>query len=344
MAPRKATVSAAQKLTGYGIIAMLGLITIWLLFQQTRFNPAVLIDLRPPLPPAKAEALSGQALAATAALLPEVPGFKPLAPIESYGPETLSDKIDGKADLYLPAGFKEMSCRKFNLDTAADKAFVEVFIYDMGSAANAFAVFSGQRRPGSPNLPLTANAYTTGNALFFTQGRYYLEIVADRTSKTLSGSLSTYATAILAKIPSPAGQAKGEQANPALLFPKEGLAPDSVRLLAADVFSMEGFNNVLTGEYHLKSGNATAFIARRATPEAATAEARRYLDFLAANGYRKVQAPAAAGDISVLALDNSFEVVWVQGRIMAGVHDAASVEAALDLAGELRPALEEKKP
>ena len=99
-------------------------------------------------------------MAATAALLPEVPGFKPLAPIESYGPETLSDKIDGKADLYLPAGFKEMSCRKFNLDTAADKAFVEVFIYDMGSAANAFAVFSGQRRPGSPNIPLTANAYS----------------------------------------------------------------------------------------------------------------------------------------------------------------------------------------
>ncbi|MGP7969352.1 MAG: DUF6599 family protein [Desulfobaccales bacterium] len=337
MAPRKATVSAAQKLTGYGIIAVLGLITIWLLFQQARFNPAVLIDIRPPLPPAKAEALSGQALAATAALLPEVPGFNPLAPIESYGPETLSDKIDGKADLYLPAGFKEMSCRKFNLDTAADKAFVEVFIYDMGSAANAFAVFSGQRRPGSPNIPLTANAYSTGNALFFTQGRYYLEIVADRTSKTLPAALKTYATAILAKIPS-----EGGQTNPALLFPKEGLAADSVRLLAADAFSMEGFNNVLTGEYHLKSGNATAFIAKRDTPQEATAEARRYLDFLAANGYRKVQAPAAAGDISVLALDNSFEVVWVQGRIMAGVHDAASVEAALDLAAELRPALKEK--
>jgi hypothetical protein len=341
MAPRKAKVGPTQKLTGYGVIAVLGLITIWLLVQQARFNPAVLIkNLRPPLPAAQTQAASSQALAATAALLPEVPGFKPLAPTESYGPETLSDKIDGKADLYLPAGFKEMSCRKFSLETAADKAFVEVFIYDMGSAANAFAVFSGQRRPGSPNIPLTANAYTTGNALFFTQGRYYLEIVADRTSKTLPGSLETYANAILAKIPS-AGA--GVQANPALLFPKEGLAQDSVRLLAADVFSMEGFNNVLTGEYHLKSGTATAFIARRDAPEAAQAEARRYLDFLAANGYRKVQPPAAAGDISVLALDNSFEVVWVQGRIMAGVHDATSAEAALELAAELRPALKEKQ-
>ncbi len=328
---------AVQKRTGYGIIAVLGLITIWLLFQQARFNPAVLVALHQSPPPGRAQAISGQALPATAALLPEVPGFNPLAPIESYGPETLSDKIDGKADLYLPAGFKEMSCRKFSLDTGAEKAFVEVFIYDMGSAANAFAVFSGQRRPGSPSIPLTANAYATSNALFFTQGRYYLEIVADRASEKLSDALKAYATALLAKIPS-----EGGQGNPALLFPKEGLAPDTVRLLASDVFSMEGFNDVLTAEYHLKSGNGTAFIARRGAPAEARAEARRYLDFLAANGYQKVQTSAAAGDISVLALDNSFEVVWVQGPIMAGVHDATSVQAALDLTAQLRPALEEK--
>ncbi len=115
-----------------------------------------------------------------------------------------------------------------------------------------------------------------------------------------------------------------------------------MRLLATDVFSMQGFNNVLTGEYHLKSGNATAFIARRDAPDQAQAEARGYLDFLAANGYQKVQTPAAAGDISMLALDNSFEVVLVQGRILAGVHDAASVEAALDLAAKLRAALKER--
>ncbi len=337
MAHRKAKVGAAQKLSGYGIIAVLGLITIWLLFQQTRFNPAVLVALSHPPLPGRAQAVSGQALAATAALLPEVPGFTPLAPTESYGPGNLSDKIDGKDELYLPAGFKEMSCRKFSLGTAADKTFVEVFIYDMGSAANAFAVFSGQRRPGSPSVPLTANAYATGNALFFTQGRYYLEMVADRASQTLPGSLETYAKAILAKIPS-----EGGQVNPALLFPKEGLAPDSVRLLAADVFSMEGLNNVLTAEYHLKSGNATAFIARRDAPNQAQAEAWRYLDFLAANGYQKVQTPAAPGDISVLALDNSFEVVLVQGRIVAGVHNATSVDAALDLAAQLRPALKER--
>ena len=79
---------------------------------------------------------------------------------------------------------------------------------------------------------------------------------------------------------------------------------------------------MLTGEYSLKDGKATAFVAVRDTPEQAQAEAKRYLDFLAANGYQKVQAPGAPGDIAVLGLDNSFEMVFVEGRTLAGVHDA----------------------
>ena len=212
MARRKAKVGAAQKLAGYGILALLGLIAVWLLIQQSRFNPAVIVAMHAPVKP-RPQAVSGQAQAATAALIPVVAGFTPLAPAQSYGPENLSDKIDGKAELYLSAGFKEMSCRSFGLGGAGG-AHVEVFLYDMGSAQNAYAVFSGQRRSGSPSSSLTANAYATTNALFFTQGRFYVEIVADRASETLQKSLEAYATALLAKLP-----AVGETKDAAALFP-----------------------------------------------------------------------------------------------------------------------------
>ena len=183
-----------------------------------------------------------------------------------------------------------MSCRSFGLGGSGG-AHVEVFVYDMGSAPNAFAVFSGQRRSGSPSIPLTANAYATTNALFFTQGKYYVEIVADRASETLQKSLETYATALLAKLPS-----EGEAKDQAALFPKEGLARDTVRLCSTDAFGCEGLNKMLTGEYSLKDGKATAFMEVSDTPEQAQAEAKRYLDFLAANGYQKVQAPGAPAD------------------------------------------------
>jgi len=336
MARAKAKVGPTQKLIGYAILTVLGLITVWLLVQQSRFNPAVNVARSAPELKGRPQAASGQALTATAALLPEVSGFTPLAPPQSYGPENLSDKIDGKAELYLQAGFKEMSCRSFKLD-AAGGAHLEVFLYDMGSASNAFAVFSGQRRPGSPSLSLTANAYATANALFFTKGRFYVEIVADRASEALRTSLEKYAAALLAKIPS-----EGGTKDAAALFPKEGLVLDSVRLSATDAFGLEGFNNVLTGEYRLKRGKATAFLNERDTPEQARAEARRYLDFLAANGYRKVRTPGRAGDIPVLALEDSFELVFVQGRTVAGVHDATSLAAALELAAKLKTSLKGK--
>jgi hypothetical protein len=335
MARRKAKVSSAQRFTGYGILVVLGLIIIGLLVRQARFNPAVNVALRAPLP-GKSQAAAGQTPAATAALIPAVEGFTPLAPGESFGPDNLSDKIDGKAELYLSAGFKEMSCRKFGLDTAG-KAYVEVFIYDMGSAPNAFAVFSGQRRPGSPSSSLTANAYSTANAWFFTKGRFYVEIVADRASEELLSSLEAYAQALLAKLP-----AAGETKDEAALFPQEGLALDTVRLCAADTFGCEGLNNMFTGEYSLKSGKATAFMARRDTPELARAEAQRYLEFLAANGYQKVQTPGSPADLSVLVLDNSFELVFIQDKTVAGVHDATSREAALELAAKLKNALKGK--
>jgi hypothetical protein len=335
MARRRAKVGATQKVMGYCILAVLVLITVWLLVQQSRFNPAVTAAGRAPLLVARAPA-PGAAASALAALLPDAAGFTPVSPPESYGPETLSDKIDGRAELYLSAGFKEMSCRSFNL-AAFPGARVEVFLYDMGAAPNAFAVFSSQRRPGGAALAVTPQAYATPNALFFTRGRFYVEIVADRAAEGLQSLLETYASALLAKLP-----AEGETQDAATLFPKEGLAAESVRLNAADAFGLEGFNNVYTGEYTLTAGKATAFLARRESPERARAEAERYSKFLTDNGYQKVEAKGAPAEFTVLSLDNSFEIVFVQGQTLAGVHDAPSREAALELAGRVVKALKGK--
>ena len=98
---------------------------------------------------------------------------------------------------------------------------------------------------------------------------------------------------------------------------------------------------MFTGEYSLKSGKATAFVAPRDHLEQARAEAKRYLEFLAANGYQKIE-PAPPGDFQVLALDNSFEIVFVQDKTLAGVHDATSSAAALELAGKLKNELKGK--
>ena len=44
----------------------------------------------------------------------------------------------------------------------------------------------------------------------------------------------------------------------------------------------------------------------------------------------------------MLVLDNSFELVFVQDKTVAGVHDATSREAALELAAKLKNELKGK--
>ncbi|MGQ9687749.1 MAG: DUF6599 family protein [Desulfobaccales bacterium] len=335
MAQRKVRVSSREKLAGYGILALLGLIALWLLGQQAHFNPAVQVAVRTGELPGRVAAAASSP-AATAAFFPEVPGFTPRTPIESFGPQNLSDKINGKAELYLAAGFKEMSCRSFTV-AKADGAHLEVFVYDMGSPANAYAVFSAQRRAGAPDLNLTSHAYTTANALFFTQGRFYVEMVADRGAAALTDQLSVYAQAVISRLPS-----EGEAPGTAGLFPPEGLRGDSVRLSAADTFGLEGFNQVFTAEYAVQGGTATAFLAERQTPAQAEAEARRYEEFLQANGYRKIQKPGVPESVHLYELDGSFEIVMLQGCLLAGVHDAPSAAAALELAAKLSQTLKGK--
>jgi len=340
MARRRAKVGLNQRLAGFGILAVLGAITIWLLIQQAYFNPAVLVASRAVQVEGRAQAGAGQEPGATAAFLPEVSGFKTVSPIQSYGPQKLSDKINGKAELYLSAGFKEMSCRSFQL-AEGEKAYVEAFVYDMGSPQNAYAVFSGQRRPNSPSSDLTVNAYTTANALFFTQGQYYVEIVGDRASPALQDALKTYANAVLEKLPSEGGAGPQDRTK---LFPQEGLARDTVRLSPSDTFGMAGFNNVLTAEYTFKDGYATAFLAGRDSEEQAQKDAQRYREFLLGVGYKKIQPPGAPEGSEVLTLeDSSYEIILVQDKMLAGVHDASSSEVAVDLANKLTTALKENK-
>ena len=88
---------------------------------------------------------------------------------------------------------------------------------------NAFAVFSGQRRSGSPGSSLTANAYSTTNALFFTKGGFTWRSWRTGPAEGLPGSLETYRQ----RAPGQAARRRARPRAQAALFPKEGLAPDT---------------------------------------------------------------------------------------------------------------------
>ena len=48
------------------------------------------------------------------------PNLVPSGPVETFSPETLSDKIDGKAELYLSSGVKQLTTQRFKMKDRSD--------------------------------------------------------------------------------------------------------------------------------------------------------------------------------------------------------------------------------
>lgn len=329
MAKARSRPDTSERLTGYAVLAALAAVAVWVLVSQSRFNPAVIVAMNHPKGAGRIVTGQRQEASVTAAHLTGLTGYSALSPVESYGPETLSDKIDGKAELYLASGFQEMSCGSFAAGDAGG-ARVEIFLYAMESPKDAFAVFSGQRRPGADQLSLSPNSYATENAVFLTSGRFYLELIADKASPELRPALESMAQAILNSLPGDAAASSDSD-----LFPAKGLKTDTVRLAVSDALGMQGLENVYTADYDVDGAVAGAFLAVRATPEEAKAQAEAYAAFLAANGFRRVRADGAPEGAMVMSFDTMVQVIMAKGKVFTGVHDAADMATALKLAAGL---------
>jgi hypothetical protein len=260
----------------------------------------------------------------------------PLTPMETFGPETLSEKIDGKAELYLSAGFLSLRCQRFAEADNADR-WLEIFVYDMGTMRNAYSVFSTQRRADARDAPFSQFAYQTANALFFLQGQDYVEVIA--ASDQMAETLLAVGENFMQK--NPGGT---DAMTEVALFPKAFLIPDSVALLAENVFGFSGLNNTFIARYELSGSELTAFVSLRQTAREAHELALAYHRFLVENGGLEVIMDAVVPEARLVKVFDTFELVFVQGNYLAGIHEAESREAAEELAVNLNNALVEAAP
>src|SRR5271157_4178434 len=143
-------------------LAALAVVLAGVCIQQSRFDPAVMISAGGP-PAAPAPGMPG--------LLEGWPaGLSPMSGAEAFSPGTLSDKIDGKADLYLSAGFVSLRDQRVALAGSAG-SWMEMLVFDMGLPANAFSVFSSQRRPNAADASIADYSYEADNELCLVHGR-----------------------------------------------------------------------------------------------------------------------------------------------------------------------------
>jgi hypothetical protein len=249
--------------------------------------------------------------------------------LEAFDAETLSDKINGKAELYLSAGFIRLHSQRFTNEAAGD-VWMEVFVYDMQSAQNAFSVFSAQRREDARTLDLGQHAYQTQNAIFFAHGPFYVEIIATDTSETIMQSMIIFAKAFIENHP-----IKNQTIGEKELFPGEGLIPNSISLVSADAFGYDRFDQIFTATYKVEGTELMAYYSRRKTSQEAEELASSYRDFLAAFGGNPAESDLGIKSAKMINILDTYEIVFSHGPYLAGVREAADKQPAQELALQL---------
>jgi len=303
---------------------MLVVIAAGLVMTQSRPNPAILS--KDDIWPSSDRQKQPSAPSALAAFSPLPLGLTPLTAPEEFEAGNLSDKIDGKAELYLSAGFSRLLSQRFKLEGASDQ-WIEAFVYDMGSGKNAFAVFSAQRRENAESLELARYAYRSPNAIFLVQGRYYVELIASEASAQMMQPMEMLAATFVRNSPAPKITIAEQD-----LFPSEGLVKDSIALVAADAFGFDRLNQVYTAEYRLNGEILMAYLTRRQTPAEAEALSDAYRQFLLNFGGQAIDQQLPIKNARLIEILDTYEVIFSHGPFMAGVRDAASREQAVELA------------
>jgi len=307
------------------LVTMLVITGTGIFMRQYHLNPAV-IALRPGAYQQTQNLMSEpQALVDTGDS-----GIVSFSPPERFTADTLYEKINGRADLYLSSGFVELETQRFSRDPASGR-WVEMFVYDMATPENAFSVFSMQRREGARPDDIAPNAYRTENALFLALGNFYLEFIGTADSPELHDAMGVLAGKFIQTV----GGAASADAPGSDLFPQEGLRSGSLQLIAANAFGYEQLDQVYTGEYLQDDANLTAFVSRRTDDEAAAALADSYRQTLLSYGATGVEATLSAGDAFALQFFDTYEIVFSRGPYLAGVHEADRLEAAILLAERL---------
>ncbi len=258
-----------------------------------------------------------------------------LSPLKAFGPDTLSEKINGKAELYLSAGFLSLQCQRF-ASLIDPPSWMEVFVYDMGTLHQAFAVYSSQKREEAMPLDLTPFSYKTINALFWVHGRYYVEIIASVPSEAMMGSMLSFGQTFVSKM-----SVAEHHIEELALFPKDHLEEASIAFLVSNAFGFADLKNVFMARYHMEGEALTAFLSRKEDPTEAEKVVAAYQAFLLENGGTAIPLGPDLMPGSFVEILDTFELIFHHGQYVAGVHEAETQEAAEELAWMLKRHLAE---
>ena len=144
-------------------------------------------------------------------------GWQPVGRPVIFDQETLYDLVDGQAEAYLAYGFEQVAVRGYE---DADGQRVDVEIWQVGTPANAYGVFTANRA-GEPVSFGNGGDADAGRRIAFWQDAFFVRIRARQ--QLPDAVLQAFAQALSESLPA------GGQRPPLVdRLPADGLVPHSI--------------------------------------------------------------------------------------------------------------------
>ncbi len=264
--------------------------------------------------PAPAAATSGEPL--------EIPGATPMGPTEFYSPDTLYEKINGRAPAYLDFRVQQLRCRSFTVPDSAG-SYVDLYEYRMDSPVNAFGIFALERDPAGKPLDFAPDGYAGDMGFFFRQGNRYVQVIASDQKPATLALARSLAEGVAKSIPvDDAGLGARKR------LPSEGLVPGSFEYTEDNALGQDFLKEVFQATYD-HEGKKIRFFLMVTTPEAAAKAWDSFLAFSGRYGGKAEALPDIAG-AKVFQAQNfgKWRLVYQRGGELGGVIDAEDPAAA----------------
>ena len=187
-----------------------------------------------------------------------------------YDRDTLSDRINGEAELYFPYGFDRMAAARY----ASEKnpgAGMDVEIYRMGSLLDAFGMYANYRRKDGRALAVGAESTLSGSQVFLYRGRHFVHIQVTGTGDSNPDALAECGRAVASRLP-------GSDNRPPELsvFDRPEVVKGTERYLPQSLLGYDFLNRGVMADAVVEGTNLQIFLLLGTTAESASAAFVRY--------------------------------------------------------------------
>ena len=187
-----------------------------------------------------------------------------------YDRDTLSDRIDGEAELYFPYGFDRMAAARYASEKNPGTG-IDVEIYRMGSLLDAFGMYANYRQKDGRSLTVGAESSLSGSQLFLYQGRYFVHIQATGIDAPDPDALTECARTVVAQMPG-----NGNRPPELAVFDRSEVVKGTERYLPQSLLGYDFLNKGIMTDALVEGANLQIFLLLGTTAESSSAAFDRY--------------------------------------------------------------------